>query len=54
MKGKKILSAVLSAAMLISCITVGSGSVVQASGESRTVGNNIARNLQIVAYSGGG
>ena len=52
MKGKKILSAVLSAAMLISCITVGSGSVVQASGESRTVGNNIARNLQIVAYSG--
>ena len=52
MKGKKILSVVLSAAMLISCITVGSGSVVQASGESRTVGNNIARNLRIVAYSG--
>ena len=47
MRLKKILSAALSAAMLISCVSFGGGTVVQAAGEM-----NIARNLQISAYSG--
>lgn len=47
MRLKKFLSAALSAAMLISCVSFGGGTVVQAAGEM-----NIARNLQISAYSG--
>lgn len=47
MRLKKFLSAALSAAMLISCVSFGGGTVVQAAGET-----NIARNLQISAYSG--
>ena len=41
MRLKKFLSAALSAAMLISCVSFGGGTVVQAAGEM-----NIARNLQ--------
>lgn len=48
MRLKKFLSAALSAAMLISCVSFG-GTVVQATQEQ---GTNIARGASIVAYSG--
>ena len=48
MRLKKFLSAALSAAMLISCVSFGGGTVVQAAGEM-----NIARNLQAESKIGG-
>ena len=49
MRLKKLLSAALSAAMLISCLSFGGGTVVQAAGET-----NIARGMAIVRDSGTG
>ena len=46
---KKFLSAALSAAMLISCVSFGGGTVVQATQER---GENIAESNKIVAHSG--